>query len=58
IAVSGGVDSMALAKLCVDLQKSQPQIYRPRFYAFIVDHKARSGSGIEAKLVAKRLKGI
>jgi len=49
---------MALAKLCVDLKNSRRYTYRPRFHAFIVDHKARPGSGKEAKLVARRLSEI
>ncbi len=55
IAVSGGVDSMALATLCVELKKSQRYTYKPNFHAFIVNHKSRLGSGKEAKLVARRL---
>ena len=49
IAVSGGVDSMALAKLCSMLNQSlsakSPSF---RFHAFIVNHKAREGSKEEA----------
>jgi len=44
--------------LCVDLKNSRRYTYRPRFHAFIVDHKARPGSGKEAKLVARRLSEI
>jgi len=58
IAVSGGVDSMALAKLCVELRKSRRYTYKPNFHAFIVDHRARPGSGKEANLVARRLSEI
>jgi len=58
IAVSGGVDSMALAKLCMELRKSRRYTYKPNFHAFIVDHKARPGSGKEANLVARRLSEI
>lgn len=49
---------MALAKLCVELRKSRRYTYKPNFHAFIVDHKARPGSGKEADLVARRLTEI
>jgi tRNA(Ile)-lysidine synthase TilS/MesJ len=58
LAISGGVDSMALAYMCSQFQrqkKAECQGERPRFQAFIVDHVAREGSGMEAKAVAERL---
>ncbi|KFZ11214.1 hypothetical protein V502_07666 [Pseudogymnoascus sp. VKM F-4520 (FW-2644)] len=51
LAISGGVDSMALASLCSGVQ-SKGQL---RFRAFVVDHKVRAGSGDEAHAVAKIL---
>lgn len=51
IAVSGGVDSMALATLCQALAKARPQ-YRLLFKAYIVDHAARAESAREASTVA------
>jgi tRNA(Ile)-lysidine synthase TilS/MesJ len=50
LAISGGVDSMALASLCSKLQSSDS--YDWRFRAFVVDHGARTGSEEEAKAVA------
>jgi len=61
IAVSGGVDSMALAHLCTQLRdahKANQDSARPRFRAFIVDHRAREGSAVEAKAVAKKLRAM
>lgn len=57
LALSGGVDSMALATLCRGLQfdarvKKQ---FEFSFEAFIVDHKARKGSSEEAHLVSTRV---
>lgn len=54
VAVSGGVDSMALATLCADMMRRDPP-FRPRFHAFVVDHRARSGSREEAEAVVARL---
>ncbi|OBT91135.1 hypothetical protein VE02_00022 [Pseudogymnoascus sp. 03VT05] len=51
LAISGGVDSMALASLCSGIQNKD----RFRFRAFVVDHKVRAGSGDEAHAVAKIL---
>ncbi|OBT65675.1 hypothetical protein VE03_05580 [Pseudogymnoascus sp. 23342-1-I1] len=51
LAISGGVDSMALASLCSRIQSKD----RFRFRAFVVDHKVRAGSGDEAHAVAKIL---
>lgn len=55
IAVSGGVDSMALATLCVKLNENPNHHMRPRFRAFVVDHQARPESDREAVTVAKHL---
>ncbi|KAL6719362.1 hypothetical protein ACLMJK_003601 [Lecanora helva] len=57
LAISGGVDSMALAKLCALLREDPfvRQTYRFRFKAFIVDHRAREGSREEASMVQKSL---
>ncbi|KAI0998184.1 hypothetical protein K3495_g10009 [Podosphaera aphanis] len=55
LAISGGVDSMALAVLCSRLQHdasvkfSYPNIANLNFRAFIVDHNVRIGSEAEAK---------
>jgi len=55
LAVSGGVDSMALVVLCKRLNKDFPNsAVKPR--AFVVDHAARSGSDIEASQVAKAIR--
>lgn len=65
LAISGGVDSMALAALCSRLQaasRSQdgeaPLL--TEFRAFVVDHGVREGSNDEANSVAKIMaeKGI
>jgi len=66
IAVSGGVDSMALAFLCSKMRDKATKIQHnpqddllvPRFRAFIVDHRAREGSGEEAKIVRTRLRSL
>lgn len=56
IAVSGGVDSMALAFLCKQLEKkSAGQL---SFRAIVVDHRARPGSHEEAEDVVKMLHGM
>lgn len=56
IAVSGGVDSMALAQLCAMLQRNADAFSEHhQFRAMIVDHKAREGSQLEAKTVKERL---
>ncbi|KAI9703861.1 MAG: hypothetical protein M1836_007633 [Candelina mexicana] len=54
LAVSGGVDSMALATLCHVLHLGLGQAHGT-FQAFVVDHKARVESGSEAYAVASRL---
>ena len=60
LAVSGGVDSTALAVLCHGLTREHKWRRNPRlmveFKAFIVDHNAREGSTKEAEQVRKRLK--
>jgi len=52
VAVSGGVDSMALSFLakCYSLENKK------KVHFFIVDHKLRKNSTIEANLVKKKLK--
>ena len=52
VAVSGGVDSMALSFLakCYSLENKK------KVYFFIVDHKLRKNSTFEANLVKKKLK--
>ncbi|PQE15294.1 pp-loop family protein [Rutstroemia sp. NJR-2017a BVV2] len=69
LAVSGGVDSMALAALCVRMNQKWAHInkhlkidpglrLRLRFTAFIVDHGLRSGSDEEARQVKNNLAKI
>jgi tRNA(Ile)-lysidine synthase len=53
LAVSGGVDSMALATLCKKLFESQHE--NVELKAFIVDHKIRRESTMEAYKVANVL---
>ncbi|TQS36628.1 hypothetical protein Golomagni_02913 [Golovinomyces magnicellulatus] len=56
LAVSGGVDSMALAVLCSNLKSCNSAEYRLlKFQAFIVDHGIRVGSSDEASSVAEIL---
>jgi tRNA(Ile)-lysidine synthase TilS/MesJ len=66
LAISGGVDSMALAVLCSKLQEFPYKKHKVRpielqhfrnisFKAFIVDHQVRSGSYEEAKAVSSVL---
>ena len=52
VAVSGGVDSMALSFLakCYSLENNK------KVYFFIVDHKLRKNSTFEANLLKKKLK--
>ena len=54
VAVSGGVDSMALSFLakCYSIENNI------KVYFFIVDHKLRKNSTIEANLVKKKLKSF
>jgi tRNA(Ile)-lysidine synthase len=53
-AISGGVDSMALASLYSRAQRTRSSL--PSAYGFIVDHKARPESTEEAKWVAEQLR--
>lgn len=70
LAISGGVDSMALAALCSRLQDLSHQrlhsgTNKPplelssldalKFRAFVVDHGSRPGSHLEAEAVSKLL---
>lgn len=64
LAISGGVDSMALAALCAQMQSGAfnsiqsdylEEKERFKFRAFVVDHGVRSGSAIEAQAVAQVL---
>lgn len=57
LAVSGGVDSMALATLCSRLRRDLGS-GAPIFTGFIVDHGLRSGSREEALQVARYLKDL
>ncbi|KAG9248687.1 mitochondrial tRNA-lysidine synthetase [Calycina marina] len=59
LAISGGVDSMALAVLCSKIQ-NRPECPKFTFQAFVVDHGVRKGSDHEAISVSKVLenKGI
>jgi len=54
LAISGGVDSMALASLC----SKSSLCRRQAFVAFIVDHDLRPGSALEADLVAERIREL
>jgi len=56
IAVSGGVDSMALAYLCKKLREHNPGHFH--FKAFVVNHMARQNSTEEAKSVALILRNM
>lgn len=56
LAISGGVDSMALAWLCSAMKKRGTHDYD--FTAFVVDHKLRQGSTEEAAQVSKALAGL
>ena len=53
LAVSGGVDSMALASLCKESSSEWPT--RPSFLGLVVDHRLRLGSTDEASSVAAEL---
>ncbi|KAI2611386.1 adenine nucleotide alpha hydrolases-like protein [Hypoxylon fragiforme] len=60
MAVSGGVDSMALAFLCSQVRKLEPDFkfsdnVVSNFRGFIVDHGLRPESSEEAKFVCKAL---
>jgi len=56
LAISGGVDSMALASLCSRSRLSQTS--PEAITAFIVDHDLRPGSATEAELVARRVREL
>ncbi|MCJ1472511.1 hypothetical protein MMC13_001159 [Lambiella insularis] len=60
LAVSGGVDSMALAYLCrqIQLQEELKENGKLELHAFVVDHKARRESTTEAMLVSQRLEEL
>ncbi|CAK7564153.1 MAG: hypothetical protein SEPTF4163_002037 [Sporothrix epigloea] len=63
LAISGGVDSMALAYLCAEARKLDPQLqiadaHTSGFTAIVVDHGLREGSAAEAGAVAKVLAGM
>ncbi|KAI1104456.1 adenine nucleotide alpha hydrolases-like protein [Jackrogersella minutella] len=63
VAVSGGVDSMALAWLCTQLRKYNPELKISDnpvsgFRGFIVDHGLRDGSQKEAAAVYASLKAM
>ncbi|VDB88053.1 Bgt-5310 [Blumeria graminis f. sp. tritici] len=65
LAISGGVDSMALAALCLLWKYNENCGYScpnttenftvPKFQAFVVDHRIRDGSKAEAQAVSKEL---
>lgn len=52
------MDSMVLAKLCVNLSPLYKTSPKFNFHAFIVDHKARVESSTEARTVASRLEEL
>jgi tRNA(Ile)-lysidine synthase TilS/MesJ len=54
LAISGGVDSMALASLYTRALKRNRSL--PQAHGFIVDHKARPESTEEAAWVAEQLR--
>ncbi|KAG9186957.1 tRNA(Ile)-lysidine synthase [Alternaria panax] len=54
IAISGGVDSMALAALYTQARERNSEL--PEAHGLIVDHKVRSGSTQEAKWVQSQLR--
>ncbi|CAI7664964.1 unnamed protein product [Penicillium glandicola] len=58
IAVSGGADSMALAYLCKQLERSSDVAGSISVTAFVVDHRARPESTIEAQKVAGWLRDM
>lgn len=58
IAVSGGADSMALAYLCKQLERSSDVAGAISVTAFVVDHRARPESTAEAQKVASWLRDM
>lgn len=56
LAISGGVDSMALAYMCSKVRAIEGA--SPSFTAFIVDHRLRPGSHEETQNVAKNLEAL
>ena len=54
LAISGGVDSMALASLYSTARRNNEGLPVP--HGIIIDHKARPESGEEAKWVAEELR--
>ncbi|CAG8270451.1 unnamed protein product [Penicillium olsonii] len=58
IAVSGGADSMALAYLCKQLERSSDLSGAISVTAFVVDHRARPESAEEAQKVAGWLRDM
>ncbi|KUM66708.1 hypothetical protein ACN42_g372 [Penicillium freii] len=58
IAVSGGADSMALAYLCKQLERSSDVAGAISVTAFVVDHRARPESTVEAQKVAGWLRDM
>lgn len=55
IGLSGGGDSLALAKLCADYQKHDKNT---KFQAVIIDHAIAIGSGEVAKVAAQKARSI
>ncbi|KAJ5563557.1 hypothetical protein N7535_008721 [Penicillium sp. DV-2018c] len=58
IAVSGGADSMALAYLCKQLERSSDVAGAVSVTALVVDHRARPESTLEAQIVAGWLRDM
>ncbi|KAJ5120628.1 uncharacterized protein N7515_010016 [Penicillium bovifimosum] len=58
IAVSGGADSMALAYLCKQLERSSDIAGAISVTALVVDHRARPESTLEAQKVASWLRDM
>jgi len=56
LAISGGVDSMALATLYSKALKSPTGSHLPKCHGIIIDHKFRPESTEEAKWVSEQLK--
>lgn len=54
IAISGGVDSMALAALYTQSRRKNTEL--PSAHGFIVDHRVRPESTEEAEWVASQLR--